>query len=660
MVITLPELKWLLRYQNVKPRIHNNDVITAWDNITPPDCLLEALKYGPLFAPAPQPTPDIIVPNVEMIIKEMNPTSQEYVRWKTRFRTTKERISKNTHFHNCIKNAKEWLHTNKVVLIKADKSKGVVLLKRDSYNHKLQDYIRDTECQRAPDKYLESLQQRVKKFVSTPLARKLCMHNSVVQAPRTPRIFAFGKTHKPNCQIRPVIEKCGSPTFELEKQLVRFIQPRLQDHPYTINNSIQLVDMLRNISLEDNEFMTVMDFKALFPSIKLPPCFCEIRDFLFTNVNNATKFHEHILELAHLICYTSFFAFEGNTYLQQRGVPMGSPISPVLCELVLRRLENKVLPIFNNDIILYARYVDDVFIIWRNINNASEFLNKMNNNPYGLTLSLEQKSDLNVNFLDLSITCKFGEIWTNIYRKPSYLPIIIPKNSFDPSNFKHAAFRSWIKRAYTHCTSIYDTYRELNYIRTIAVQQGYHLREINALIDKFCNPTNKHPTTTSQDRKVVLNYIPFLHSIFKKIARKNNVKMIYRRNPTIYRILRNDKLKLNRNNTSGVYSIPLTDYRFNSELVYVGATMRSLKQRLQEHKYSITKHLDSTVLAAFAKEQDINIYWDKASIIKTATNKHFIKYIEKLEIYKAHNTKGCINHRDADSLSSAWKSFYYI
>ncbi|XP_067129667.1 uncharacterized protein [Centruroides vittatus] len=206
---------------------------------------------------------------------------------------------------------------------------------------------------------------------------------------------------------------------------------------------------------------------------------------------------------------------------------------------------------------------------------------------------------------------------------------------------------------------MFDTHRELNYIRTIAVQQGYRISEINALIAKFCNQTKRQPTTMNHGRKVVLNYITFLHTMIKKIAHKNNLRMIYRCNPTMYRILQNDKKKENRNNSTGVYSIPLSDRRFNTDLVYVGATMRLLKQRLKEHKYSITKNLDSAVLAAFAKHQDINVHWDKASIIRTATNKQVLKHIEKLEIYKAHIDKGCINHRDAESLSSTWKYFYH-
>ncbi|XP_023233374.1 uncharacterized protein LOC111633073 [Centruroides sculpturatus] len=248
--------------------------------------------------------------------------------------------------------------------------------------------------------------------------------------------------------------------------------------------------------------MTVMDYKALYPSIRLLPCFCALRDFLFTNIKNARKYHKHILELVDLVCYTSFFNFEEKTYLQGRGVLMGNPMSAVLCELVLHQLESNILPIFQNDIILYCRYIDDIFILWRNDNNVQCFLNTVNNNPYGLTLDLEQGSGGNINFLNLSIMCKEGEIWTDIYRKPIYQPIIIPRNSIDPRHIKYAAF--W---AYTHCTSVYDTYKELDYIRKTAMKQGYRRREVDELITKFQNQNWDSPKMI-QERRVVLNYFP--------------------------------------------------------------------------------------------------------------------------------------------------------
>ncbi|XP_023229194.1 telomerase reverse transcriptase-like [Centruroides sculpturatus] len=179
----------------------------------------------------------------------------------------------------------------------------------------------------------------------------------------------------------------------------------------------------------DNEWMTVLDYKALYPSIKLPPCFCALRDFLLAKISNSMKYHMQILELADLICHTSFFQFEDKTYLQARGVPMGSPMSAILCELVLRKLENDILPSFQEDILAYARYVDDIFILWKDNRMVNQFIDLINDNPYGLTLELEQESGNNVNFLDLSITCKDGEIRTDIYWKPTYLPIVIPSQT---------------------------------------------------------------------------------------------------------------------------------------------------------------------------------------------------------------------------------------
>ncbi|XP_067130494.1 uncharacterized protein [Centruroides vittatus] len=413
---------------------------------------------------------------------------------------------------------------------------------------------------------------------------------------------------------------------------------------------------MNEIMLKDREHMTVMDFKALYPSIKLPPCFCALRDFLFNNIVNSFKYKRQILELADLICHSSFFEFQGKTYMQGRGVPMGSPISAMLCELVLRNLECNILPSFQEDIVFYTRYVDDIFIIWHNDRNTRRFLDAINSNPYGLTLELDQESDFRVNFLDLTITCKDGEIQTDIFRKPVYQPSIIPRNSVDPEQFKLAALRAWIQRAYTHCSSICDTYKELEYVRSVATQFGYQRRVVNRLITDI--QRRKHQQhRTEQKKTVVMDYIPFIKSIVKKVSKERNLRIIYRRNPTVYRLLRNDKRKEKPNELTGVYSIPIRDQRFKSDLVYIGATLRGLQQRIKEHKQSVKRTVDSTVLAAFAKQQEITVHWDSASIIKATRSKQAVRHLEKLEIYRAQLTSHCINHRDADGLSSAWKSF---
>ncbi|XP_067143380.1 uncharacterized protein [Centruroides vittatus] len=319
-------------------------------------------------------------------------------------------------------------------------------------------------------------------------------------------------------------------------------------------------------------------------------------------------------------------------------------------------LECNILPSFQEDIVFYTRYVDDIFIIWSNDHNTRRFLNTINNNPYGLTLELDQESDFRVNFLDLTITCRDGAIQTNIFRKPVYQPSIIPRNSIDPDQFKLAALRAWVKRAYTHCSNICDIYKELEYVRSIATQFGYQRNVVNQLITSM-QRRKQQPHRTEQRKTVVMDYIPFINKIVRKVSKERNLRIVYRRNPTVYCPLRNDKRKEKPNELTGVYSIPIRNQRFKSDLVYIGATLRSLQQRIKEHKQSVNRTIDSTVLAAFAKQQEMTVHWDSASIIKATRSKQAVRHMEKLEIYRAQLTSHCINHRDADGLSSAWKSF---
>ncbi|XP_023231202.1 uncharacterized protein LOC111631234 [Centruroides sculpturatus] len=216
------------------------------------------------------------------------------------------------------------------------------------------------------------------------------MRDIVMDAPDTPKLFAFIKTHKQGHKLRPIVDKATAPTCKLEAFLHDFISPKLQDYRYSISNPAELIVFLKNT--EKPAYISVMDFRSLYPSIELPPCFCALRDFLLQNVY-AQELHQLILEVAHLICYNSIFQFGGNTYAQGRGIPMGSAFSDDLCELVIRQLDNKIIPRFSHDIILYKQYIDNIIILWRHKPSITLFVNMMNNNPYGLTIDLEQHSE---------------------------------------------------------------------------------------------------------------------------------------------------------------------------------------------------------------------------------------------------------------------------
>ena len=57
---------------------------------------------------------------------------------------------------------------------------------------------------------------------------------------------------------------------------------------------------------------------------------------------------------------STFFSFNNNFNKQSFGTPIGSPLSPVIADLVMRRLGTVSLMSLNLDVAFYFRYVDDI------------------------------------------------------------------------------------------------------------------------------------------------------------------------------------------------------------------------------------------------------------------------------------------------------------
>ncbi|XP_023221947.1 uncharacterized protein LOC111623564 [Centruroides sculpturatus] len=569
------------------------------------------------------------------------------------FKSNKKRDSNQTWMN--IKKSKQWLKDNNLVLTRADKSKDVVIMKRNTYDELLLKYINETKCITAHPRALERLQTRIKQFAKTPLAKELGMTKIVVTSPSMPRLFGFAKTHKIGKSIRPVVDKGDSPTIILERLLKGFINTHLPTHNYSIKNPLELLHKLKTIKPQEVSYMTVLDFKALYPSIKLEPCFCHLRDFLLNKIKNTEKKRKQILELTHLTTYSSIFNFKGVTYAQQKGVAMGSPIAGTLCEMVLRTLENNIIPKYGMQIVLYARYVDDVLIIWKAKPILQQFIKDINDNNFGLEIELEQENDKIIHFLDLSLQIDKGDITTKVYRKPTYNPLFIPWNSHDPATYKLAAFRALIARAHSHCSKRQDRNEEMQYIKKLARQFGVNIK---AITNKTKTGSNELNLRNKREEYTMMEYRAQLNNIYKRIGAATKKKIIYKRNPTVYQMLRTDKDEVDGNLLPGVYRVPITDKRRQKELFYIGATGRSLKERMIEHKRNIRNEQPVTALATYilADPTEVKAEWDKAKLVQKIHDKRHLKYAEAWHICKNSQEGQAINFREASKISEAWRS----
>lgn len=118
----------------------------------------------------------------------------------------------------------------------------------------------------------------------------------------------------------------------------------------------------------------------------------------------------------------------------------------------------------------------------------------------------------------------------------------------------------------------------------------------------------EEPQRTNQQQFIPIPYRLNNNRQVKRILKKSNYKKAYKRAPTIYNILRNDKDKYDDQYKSGIYKIPLVDLNTRQNKAYISATGRNFKDRIKEHKDDIKKANLTTALAAYAYESNVDYY----------------------------------------------------
>jgi hypothetical protein len=81
-------------------------------------------------------------------------------------------------------------------------------------------------------------------------------------------------------------------------------------------------------------------------------------------------------------------------YVQKSGLPMGSPLSPLMADIFLDELENRIFIVskFKNNIHFWYRYVDDVVCLWTGSRRQlNMFLNEINELNKSIQFTMEKK-----------------------------------------------------------------------------------------------------------------------------------------------------------------------------------------------------------------------------------------------------------------------------
>ena len=462
-----------------------------------------------------------------------------------------------------------------LVITKADKGGAVVV-------QDVQNYIKEADRQLSDKKFykildhnptsenaalvenaIDSLKQRG--LLDEKMAEKL----KPVE-PKTPRFYLLPKIHKPNNPGRPVVSSINCHTERISQYVDSHLQPLNKALPTYVQDSTDFIKKLENLpeELPNDAILVTLDVGSLYTNIPNEEGIEAVKSYFRARAApNDNVLSKVIATFLTLILTLNNFVFNDKNYVQTNGASMGTKCAPTYASLFMGRFEEThILPRIRAFTLLYIRYIDDLFMIWKGSEKELlKFLKEINEvHP---TIKFEYKySRKKVDFLDTAVSFSGRKLKTTLYTKPTDRKAYLHGKSYHPKSTKEAIAYSQATRLRRICTEKEDFEIHAKKLMNDLTNRGYRKEKVSEDINRAGN----------RDRETLLMY--------KEKSPNDQTPLIV----TYHRNLPN--LKEIVDQTWGHLQInPLEKVKFNKKPVICFRRNRNLRDILGQTKISRNK-----------------------------------------------------------------------
>jgi hypothetical protein len=383
--------------------------------------------------------------------------------------------------------------------------------------------------------------------------------------------------------------------------------------------------------------MVSFDIVSLYTNVPVETAIEWLEDFYHEHPFNIPVKKEIFFPLIRLCFSSSFFSFEGGFYIQKRGLPMGSPASPVIANLFLELFERKFLrSIFNKNCIFY-RYVDDTLAVVPidfDVANALESLNKLHPN---VQFTMEESTNRRLPFLDVLIDFTRQKPIFTVYRKPTHIDSYVHWFSSHNTSTKRGVLIGQFLRA-LRLSSQDFLEEEIEKVRKIFKNLAYPDFFVNSA---YASAKKKFYDPRCRDKKEMGSVIilPCPPTAVLKSLTPDKVMLVTKLSSHISSSVFTSRSSDSRVNIGGIYEIPCSD----CPLTYIGET-DDFKRRLNQHQHSLRVGDQNSSLHKHREEMDHRINLKGATLNVRACDKGRRRFLENFYI----NTIETYNHRKDD------------
>jgi len=306
---------------------------------------------------------------------------------------------------------------------------------------------------------------------------------------------------------------------------------------------------------------------------------------------------------------------------------MGSPLSPIVADLILQKLELSILNDFPHKPIFYFRYVDDIALSVPHT-SIDSLLDKFNSFHHRLKFTIEIEDNGNhLNFLDLTIIKRNNSLIFNWFRKPTFSGRFLNFYSHHPFNHKRGTMYCLIDRVIRLSHPEFQK-NNFDFIINILLDNGYPLNMIFSAIKKRLyttshrNPALTLNTENKEDKTTHYFTIPYVSCIAKNFMQFfSNIsftKLAFSCHNKLSRFIKVQKDSLPPSLRSNVvYQLNCR----NCSASYVGQTKRAISIRVNEHKKHIIRNsAQQSVITDHRLIYKHDFDWDNVQILDEEKN----------------------------------------
>ena len=272
--------------------------------------------------------------------------------------------------------------------------------------------------------------------------------------------------------------------------------------------------LCERITARPGDLLVSYDVSLLFTNVPLDETIKILADRAFSNnwFNSEYDLNiskQDLIDLLRVATKGQLFQFNVSLDEQIDGVAMGSPLGPLLANVLMSSIEEKLdvegkLPPY------YRRYVDHTLTVIPDLSTARDFLNTLKHAHTAIKFTMEVENGGMLPFLGIQLLNRAPRIETKVFVKPTNSGLLLHYYSHVNNRYRRGLLTTMLDRAYRLSSSWSYFTEDCERLKSVFSKLKYPKHLVDSIVKNLLNlrvadqsPLQSKSTTKNTTRVVI-------------------------------------------------------------------------------------------------------------------------------------------------------------